>query len=175
MAPTEEQITAAFKVFDVNNDGTISKDELYAVLKRPVQGQQLNDDQIEQLFFKLDTSGDGKIDIKEFASAYSSDGKINGVSYEAGGSAGKMDVSDKGLAALPDIAAGTTSIDASDNTLVELPESIAVACKDSLEELLLFKNKIKTIHPTLGDLQSLVTLNLFNNQIAKVRVGIEHR
>ena len=81
--------------------------------------------------------------------------------------AGKLNFSEKGVDAFPEIPAGTTAIDGSDNKLTALPASIAT-CKDTLGELLLFKNKIKTVDAALAELGQLTTLNLFNNQIGKV-------
>jgi len=77
-----------------------------------------------------------------------------------------MDVSEKGLSAFPTIPAGTTKLDASDNALTEVPASIGDCA--ALEELLLFKNKIKTVDKAIGSLGKLVTLNLFNNACMKV-------
>ena len=70
------------------------------------------------------------------------------------------------LAAFPDIPAGTASLDVSDNALTEVPAAIGGAA--DLEELLLFKNKIKTVDKAIGSLGKLTTLNLFNNVCMKV-------
>lgn len=47
-----------------------------------------------------------------------------------------------------------------------MPASVGAAA--DLEELLLFKNKIKTVDKAIGNLGKLGTLNLFNNQCMKV-------
>lgn len=78
----------------------------------------------------------------------------------------KVEESEKGLTTLPTIPAGTTSLDASDNALTEVPAAIGGATE--LEELLLFKNKIKTVAKEIGELTNLKTLNLFNNAMMKV-------
>jgi len=76
-----------------------------------------------------------------------------------------MDISEKGLTELPAIKPGTTKVDASDNAITEVKADIAGAT--DLEELLLFKNKIKTLDKAIGSLGKLTTLNLFNNAIMK--------
>ena len=78
----------------------------------------------------------------------------------------EFDQSEKGLAAWPTIPAGTTKIELSDNALTEVPASIGELA-GSLEELLVYKNKIKTIAPEIGTLQKLGTLNCFNNALMK--------
>jgi len=78
----------------------------------------------------------------------------------------KLELSEKGLSAFPGIPAGTASLDVSDNALTEVPAAIGGAA--DLEELLLFKNKIKTVDKAIGSLGKLTTLNLFNNVCMKV-------
>ena len=53
-----------------------------------------------------------------------------------------------------------TKIEATDNQIQEVKAGIAAAV--NLEELLLYKNKIKTIDPAIGQLKKLKVLNLFN-------------
>lgn len=77
----------------------------------------------------------------------------------------ELNLAETQLAAFPNIPAGTTKLDASDNALTEVPASIGGATE--LEELLLYKNKIKTVDKAIGECKKLTTLNLFNNQIMK--------
>jgi Leucine-rich repeat (LRR) protein len=56
-----------------------------------------------------------------------------------------------------------TKIEASDNQIQEVKADIAGAA--NLEELLLYKNKIKTVDPAIGQLKKLKVLNLFNQGV----------
>ena len=56
-----------------------------------------------------------------------------------------------------------TKIEASDNQIQEVKADIAAAA--NLEELLLYKNKIKTVDPAIGQLKKLKVLNLFNQGV----------
>lgn len=73
----------------------------------------------------------------------------------------EIDVSEKGLTALPPIPADTVKVEASDNAITAVGPEIATAV--NLEELLLYKNSIKSVDPAIGELKKLKTLNLFNN------------
>ena len=71
---TPADIKAAWKIFDVNADGTISRDEFLAVLTRSADGcgkHALTRDQAEMLFDEADEDHSGSIDVEEFASAWS--------------------------------------------------------------------------------------------------------
>ncbi len=50
----------AFKIFDKDNDGFITKDEFKKISKK------LNQDQIEAVFSKFDKDGDGVLSFEEF-------------------------------------------------------------------------------------------------------------
>lgn len=55
----------AFRVFDLDGDGKLSKDELKELLKDHVQSSS-GDDKIQAMIAEVDTSGDGCIDFEEF-------------------------------------------------------------------------------------------------------------
>merc|ERR1719253_1562477 len=57
---------AAFKVFDRNNDGVISKQELAEVLNNGDLASQVGKELIEKIMADADTNGDGEIDFNEF-------------------------------------------------------------------------------------------------------------
>jgi len=57
----------------------------------------------------------------------------------------------------------TIKLEASDNQIQEVKADIAGAA--NLEELLLYKNKIKTVDPAIGQLKKLKVLNLFNQGV----------
>jgi len=56
----ETSIEIAFKLFDENKDGSISKGEFKKFCHR------LTKDQVNAAFAKFDASGDGKLDYREF-------------------------------------------------------------------------------------------------------------
>ena len=70
---TPDGIKAAWKIFDVNADGSISRDEFLAVLTRSTDGSgkhALTRDQAEMLFDEADEDRSGSIDVEEFATAW---------------------------------------------------------------------------------------------------------
>lgn len=52
-------VAAAFAVFDKDGSGSLSIDELRAVLKDPAGGAPLSDEAINQIIAEFDTDGDG--------------------------------------------------------------------------------------------------------------------
>ncbi|KAG8783824.1 hypothetical protein FRC15_004478 [Serendipita sp. 397] len=58
------EILQAFKVFDENGDGYISKQELASVMTK--LGQRLSDKEVDQMMEAADTNEDGKINYIEF-------------------------------------------------------------------------------------------------------------
>jgi len=68
-APKEEKVKCAFKVYDVNEDGFITQDELFSVLKLMV-GKNLSDEQLQNIarttLQRADKDKDGKISPEEF-------------------------------------------------------------------------------------------------------------
>ena len=57
-------IRKAFKEFDKNGDGHISKTEFKKVMRK--QKAKMTEAQLDAMVKKADTSGDGKIDYDEF-------------------------------------------------------------------------------------------------------------
>ena len=55
-----------FKLFDTNQNGTISKEELKEAMKK--LGERLSESEVDALIKEHDTNGDGVIDYKEFVS-----------------------------------------------------------------------------------------------------------
>lgn len=62
--PEDEELRQAFKVFDADGNGTISKAELKRVMD--MLGEKLSDAQIDEMMKEADTNGDGEIDFSEF-------------------------------------------------------------------------------------------------------------
>jgi calcium-dependent protein kinase len=60
----ESHCWAAFRVFDLNDDGAISPEELKAVLSS--QGSSICNKNIEEIMEEVDTNKDGQIDFPEF-------------------------------------------------------------------------------------------------------------
>jgi len=63
---TEAELLAAFQTFDRDNSGTISADELRAMLKS--LGDEMTDQEINDLIREADTDGDNNISFAEFKS-----------------------------------------------------------------------------------------------------------
>ncbi|KAM5556196.1 calmodulin-1-like [Rosa sericea] len=61
---TEDQLKEAFRVFDKNQNGFISADELRHVMTS--LGETLTDEQVNQMVREADMDGDGQINYKEF-------------------------------------------------------------------------------------------------------------
>ena len=64
-----EEIKAAFRKFDTNGDGFLTKDEIVGVLTRPGGGAPLTEAEAEAYIARYDTDQDGKLSIDEFAAA----------------------------------------------------------------------------------------------------------
>lgn len=60
---SEEKLTAAFKLFDTDGNGTISPSELKSVLSA---SGQVSDDMIENILKQADENNDGEIEFDEF-------------------------------------------------------------------------------------------------------------
>ena len=59
---TDEELRRAFQVFDHDNSGTISTEELRSVLKSI--GEDPSDAEIDEMMVQVDTDGSGTIDCK---------------------------------------------------------------------------------------------------------------
>ena len=79
--PTESEIRAAFRLFDKDGSGTLSPDELKAILTRdlhhvaPVRSSWMgaapfNEAQIDAFVKEHDTNGDGALSMDEFSRAW---------------------------------------------------------------------------------------------------------
>ena len=58
----------AFDVYDINQDGSISKTELIKTLK--IMGEEITEDYAEIVMSKIDKDKDGKINFEEFKSFF---------------------------------------------------------------------------------------------------------
>lgn len=58
----EEEMRSAFKVFDKDGSGTISKDEMAQVMK--LFGDALTNEDLDVMLQEVDKNGDGTIDCK---------------------------------------------------------------------------------------------------------------
>ncbi|XP_055696521.1 calmodulin-A [Lutzomyia longipalpis] len=63
----ERELRDAFRVFDKHNRGYITASDLRAVLQ--CLGEDLDEDEIEDMIKEVDVDGDGRIDFYEFVSA----------------------------------------------------------------------------------------------------------
>lgn len=72
----EETLRSSFSVFDKDNSGFIDKAELRKALT--TLGENLKDNEVDEMFKAADINGDGKVEYKEFITMFSSDKKANG-------------------------------------------------------------------------------------------------
>ena len=61
-----ETFLTAFRQFDKNGDGYISKEEFNSVMKNTKSGLKLSDSDIQEMVQEADTDQDGKINYQEF-------------------------------------------------------------------------------------------------------------
>jgi len=61
----ERELRSAFRVLDKNNQGTIDVEDLRWILKS--LGDDLNDDEIQDMINETDTDGSGTVDYEEFS------------------------------------------------------------------------------------------------------------
>lgn len=60
---TNEKLQAAFRMFDKDNSGTISADEIKVVLS---QSKGLSESAVQEIIKQVDENGDGIISFEEF-------------------------------------------------------------------------------------------------------------
>jgi len=60
-----EDVMAAFKVFDIDGDGIITREEAMTTFRN--LGEDLTEEKLEALMTQLDTDNDGTINYAEFA------------------------------------------------------------------------------------------------------------
>lgn len=60
----ERELHEVFAVFDQNNDGYISQDELFDVLTK--LGEVVTKEEVAEMIAEADMDGDGKVNYKEF-------------------------------------------------------------------------------------------------------------
>ena len=60
----EEELTMAFRVFDKDQDGFITREELKELMER--LGEDLADQDIDEMIAAADSDGDGKVNYEEF-------------------------------------------------------------------------------------------------------------
>ena len=66
-----KEIKDAFSAFDRDASGTLTADELVAILCHPNGGQAFSAAEARALIRKFDTNGDGVLDYAEFVKAFS--------------------------------------------------------------------------------------------------------
>ena len=59
-----ENLTSAFKVFDVDGSGSITKEELHKIMT--TLGEPLTDAEVDEMMKGADKDGSGTIEYKEF-------------------------------------------------------------------------------------------------------------
>lgn len=69
----EEELRQAFRVFDKTGCGYISASDLRAVLQ--CMGEDLTEDEIDEMIAEVDIDGDGRIDFEEFIACMCEDGE----------------------------------------------------------------------------------------------------
>ncbi|KAK3790463.1 hypothetical protein RRG08_015932 [Elysia crispata] len=67
----EEELRQAFRVFDKSKCGYITPSDLRAVLQ--CMGEELSEEEIDDMIAEVDIDGDGKIDFEEFIACMRSD------------------------------------------------------------------------------------------------------
>ena len=70
----EAKLRKAFQTFDKDKSGTLTKEELCAILTREGGGQALSMDVAEALILEFDKNGDGVLDMDEFVACWSAVG-----------------------------------------------------------------------------------------------------
>merc|ERR1711879_21818 len=71
----DKMLKKKFEEYDTDGSGQIDKDELKVLLTKVV-GEAPSDEEVDKMMKSVDSSGDGKVDFKEFCGIY--DKAING-------------------------------------------------------------------------------------------------
>ncbi|CAN6292279.1 unnamed protein product [Urochloa humidicola] len=61
---SEEELTGAFRMFDIDEDGFISEAELFLIMYH--RGCNLNGDEVREMMREADTDGDRRLSYEEF-------------------------------------------------------------------------------------------------------------
>ncbi|CAG9826570.1 unnamed protein product [Diabrotica balteata] len=69
-ADGEEELKEAFRVFDKNNDGLISSNELRHVMTS--LGERLSEEEVDDMIKEADLDGDGQVNYEEFVTILTS-------------------------------------------------------------------------------------------------------
>ncbi|CAL1547707.1 unnamed protein product [Lymnaea stagnalis] len=76
----EEELRQAFRIFDKKGCGYITPSDLRAVLQ--CMGEDLTEDEIDEMIAEVDIDGDGRIDFEEFITCMKSDDEDDEDSYD---------------------------------------------------------------------------------------------
>ena len=63
---TESEILKSFKMYDTDGSGSISREEIRLIVK--LAGEDLSENEIEEMIRESDIDGDGEVDFTEFIS-----------------------------------------------------------------------------------------------------------
>ena len=66
----KERLANAFNTFDTDGSGTLSKDEIKAILTRPGTGSTMSDEDAEAFIGMFDSNGDGVLNLQEFLGSW---------------------------------------------------------------------------------------------------------
>ncbi|KAI8825164.1 calcium-binding protein NCS-1 [Fimicolochytrium jonesii] len=72
----DEKLVWSFQLYDINNDGYITRDEMYQIVEaiykmvgnmvKLPEDEDTADKRVEKIFTLMDSNGDGKLDMEEF-------------------------------------------------------------------------------------------------------------
>merc|ERR1719474_1558216 len=129
-----DDVKAAFKRFDSNGDGALSRNELAAAMKS--SGQSYSDVEIDAIFSLGDTDGDGEVSLQEF------------VELMSPSSSEVLAKLRKNFKSIADVKATFKKIDADNDGLLSKQEMLnSSGCKYDSEEV----NAIFTLGDVNGD------------------------
>mmetsp|Transcript_58307 Transcript_58307/g.138970 ORF Transcript_58307/g.138970 Transcript_58307/m.138970 type:complete len:264 (-) Transcript_58307:128-919(-) len=66
--PLDERVIEAFQLFDEDNSGKITREEIVKALRN--MGVEMTEEELQEQIMQMDASGDGKIDYIEFATMF---------------------------------------------------------------------------------------------------------